>query len=155
MTRRIASVLASLTLFTSCGYHVAGKSDLLPKEIHTNAIPSALTREFIRRTRYRIVADPAEADAVLSGTILQYNSYPILIDQVTGRPSGVQIIAILRVHLQQRDGKVLFEQPAFESRQRYEISADQLAYFEESGQGIERLAQETARSVVSAILEHY
>ena len=171
MTRRIASVLASLTLSTSCGYHVAGKSDLLPKEIHTiaipafgnatarvrfsDAIPAALTREFIRRTRYRIVADPAEADAVLSGTILQYNSYPILIDQVTGRPSGVQIIAILRVHLQQRDGKVLFEQPAFESRQRYEISADQLAYFEESGQGIERLAQETARSVVSAILEHF
>src|SRR5437016_1275452 len=61
-------------LFASCGYHVSGKADLLPKRIHTIAIPafgnattkyklserltSALTREFISRTRYRIVADP-------------------------------------------------------------------------------------------------
>jgi lipopolysaccharide assembly LptE-like protein len=172
MTRPLLFTLVSLALLTSCGYRVAGKSDLLPKEIHTiaipafgnltnrvrfsDAVPTALAREFIRRTRYRIVADPNEADAVLSGAITQYNSYPILIDQVTGRPSGVQMIAVLQVRLTQRaDGKVLFDRPAFEARQRYEISADQLAYFEESGAGIERLAQETARSVVSAILENF
>jgi outer membrane lipopolysaccharide assembly protein LptE/RlpB len=123
VTRRPVVVLASLAMLTSCGYHVAGKSDLLPKEIHTiaipafgnatnrvifsNAVPSALTREFIRRSRYRIVADPNEADASLTGTVLQYNSYPILIDPVSGRPSGVQMIAVLQVRLTQRDGKVL------------------------------------------------
>ena len=26
-------------LFASCGYHVSGKADLLPKRIHTIAIP--------------------------------------------------------------------------------------------------------------------
>ncbi|MEP7364409.1 MAG: LptE family protein [Acidobacteriota bacterium] len=171
MIRRLILALVPLATLSSCGYHVAGKSDLLPKEIHTiaipafnnatsrvrfsDAVPSALTREFIRRSRYRIVADPNEADAVLSGTVLQYNSYPILIDPVSGRPSGVQMIAVLQVRLTQRGGKLLFDRPAFEARQRYEISADQLAYFEESGAGIERLAQETARSVVSAILENF
>lgn len=171
MRRRLLITLAPLIGLTSCGYHVSGKSDLLPKEIHTiaipafgnatarvafsNAVPSALTREFIRRTRYRIVADPNEADAVLTGTVLQYNSYPILIDPTSGRPSGVQMLAVLRVQLTQRDGKVLFDRPAFEARQRYEISNDQLAYFEESGQGIERLSQEMARGVVSAILENF
>lgn len=156
----------------SCGYHVAGKTDLLPKEIRTiaipafgnltnrvrfsDALPTALTREFIRRTRYRVVADPNEADAILSGAITQYSSYPILIDQATGRPSGVQVIAMMQVRLTERaTGKVLFDRPAFEARQRYEISLDQLAYFEESGQAIERLSQETARTLVAAILENF
>jgi hypothetical protein len=80
----------------------------------------------------------------------------ILIDQVTGRPSGVQVIGVLHVRLTERaSGKVLFDRPAFEARQRYEISADQLAYFEESGQAIDRLSQETARTLVSAILENF
>jgi len=51
----------------SCGYHVSGGADMLPKRIHTIAIPAfgnatnnyklseritgALTREFISRTR--------------------------------------------------------------------------------------------------------
>lgn len=167
-----AAMAASLAGLTGCGYHIAGKSDLLPKELHTIAIPafgnlttrvqfsdslpSALTREFLRRTRYRVVADPNEADAILSGAITQYNSYPILIDQATGRPSAVQVIAVMQVRLTERaSGKVLFERPAFEARQRYEISLDQLAYFEESGQAIERLSLETARTLVAAVLENF
>ena len=73
-------LLAACGGFSSCGYHVVGKTDLLPKEIRTiaipafgnltnrvrfsDALPAALTREFIRRTRYRVVADPNEADAI-------------------------------------------------------------------------------------------
>ena len=66
-----------------CGYHVSGHSDLLPTHIKTIAIPAfgnitgryrltdlmprALTREFISRTRYQVVADEKNADAVLKG----------------------------------------------------------------------------------------
>jgi hypothetical protein len=50
---------------------------------------------------------------------------------------------------------VLYERPQFEARQRYEISTDPAAYFEESSAALNRLAQEVSRSIVSAVLEGF
>lgn len=155
-----------------CGYHVAGRADLLPKDLHTIAIPAfanattlytltqslpqAIGREFIRRTRYRIVADPAQADATLEGAVLQYFSYPTVFDASTGRASGVQMILVLDVKLRDvKTGNVLFQRPAMQVQNRYEISSDQAAYFEESDAALERLSAEVARALVSAILENF
>lgn len=172
MRRRDLLLAGGSAASLGCGYHVSGKGDLLPKEIRSIAIPAfenattrvrlndslptAISREFIRRTRYRIVADPNEADAVLNGGVLQYISFPSITDPGSGRLSGVQILVILRVKLSERaSGKVLYERPQFEARQRYEISSDQAAYFEESGQGLQRMSEEVARQLVSAILEGF
>ena len=165
-------VLAAAAALTSCGYHVSGHADLLPKEIKTIAIPAfanltvrhkladrlpaALTREFIRRTRYRVIQDQNQADAILSGAVLSYNSYPTVFDPATGRAAGIQVIVTLQVRLTERaTGKVLFLRESMEARQRYEISTDQVAYFEESSAAIERLSQEVARLLTSAILENF
>jgi hypothetical protein len=40
-------------------------------------------------------------------------------------------------------------------RERYEISIDPLAYFEESEVALERLSKQVAGSIVSAILEAF
>ena len=89
MSNRLCStklwLLAPALLTAACGYHVAGHADLMPKTIKTIAIPAFgnatvtrrlaqlisedLTREFVSRTRYTIVADPQQADAVLQGTL--------------------------------------------------------------------------------------
>ena len=62
----------------------------------------------------------------------------------------------LRVTLTDRaTGKVLFSRPSMEIRERYEISVDQRAYFEESDIALERMNRSTARSLVSAILENF
>ncbi|MGH9659355.1 MAG: LPS assembly lipoprotein LptE [Bryobacteraceae bacterium] len=164
--------LAALALlWTSCGYHIAGKADLLPKSVQTIAVPAfannttrykladrlaaAIVRELISRTRYAVVADPAQADATLNGAVVNYISYPTVFDQSTGRASGVQAHVILSVNLTARDGKALFARPQFEFRERYEISVDQRAYFEESDVAMDRLSRDVARSVVSAILENF
>ena len=42
-----------------------------------------------------------------------------------------------------------------EFRERYEISVDQKAYFEESDPALERLSRNVARTLVSAILENF
>jgi hypothetical protein len=165
-------VLGAALLSPACGYHVAGKTDLLPKEIKTIAIPAfgnvttrykltdripaALTREFLSRTRYRVIADPNEADAVLSGAIVNFFSYPTVFDPNTGRAAGVQMSVFLQVQLQDRKtGAMLFQRPNMEFKQRYEISVDQVAYFEESDVALARLSQEVARTLVSAILENF
>jgi outer membrane lipopolysaccharide assembly protein LptE/RlpB len=163
--------LAALSA-TACGYHVAGRADLVPKSIQTIAIPAfsnittrykltdrlpeAISREFISRTRYHIVADPAQADAVLRGAVLSYSSYPTIFDPATGRASGVQLQVTLRVSLVERaSGKVLFNRPNMDVRERYQISTDPAVFFEESDAALDRASQQTARQVVSAILENF
>jgi hypothetical protein len=156
----------------SCGYHVAGKADLLPRNIKTIAVPAfgnttirykladklpgAIAREFLSRTRYRIVSDPGAADAILQGTVITYNSYPIIFDPATGRASSVQMSVVMDIALRDRTtGAVLFSRSRMEAKERYEISVDPQAYFEESDPALERLSRDVARTVVSAVLERF
>jgi len=166
----IAAVLAAAG--AGCGYHVAGRADLVPKNIKTIAIPAFgnattryalarrlpadITREFISRTHYAVVADPREADAVLNGAVVNYFAYPTTSDPVSGRATGVQVVATLSLSFTDRHtGKVIYSNPRVEYREQYEIPTDPTAYFDESGTAIERLSHDVARDVVSSILEAF
>ncbi|MCW5981143.1 MAG: hypothetical protein KIT09_23875 [Bryobacteraceae bacterium] len=170
--RRAALALAAFLCAAGCGYRVAGRGDLVPREIHAIAIPAfgnattrytltqrlpqAIGREFISRTRYAIVADPEDADAVLEGSVINYFSYPTVFDPATGRAAGVQLILVLDIRLRnRRSGALVFERAGMQVQNRYEISADQAAYFEESDAALERASRDAARTVVSAILENF
>lgn len=168
--RWIALALAVLVA-GGCGYHVAGRGDMMPKNIKTIAIPAfsnrtthyriaqhlpeAITREFISRTHYRVVPETDNADAVLSGAIINITSYPIISDQATGRATAVQLVVRFQVSLRARDGKVLFSRPNLEVHERYEVSEDPNAYFEEGDAGFDRLNRDAAASIVSAVLENF
>ncbi len=167
---RLVGAIVLVLVNAGCGYHVSGKADLLPKSVQTIAIPAftnitaryklperlagSLTREFISRTRYHITADPTTADAVLRGSVLRYDSYVTTFDPVTNRGSSVQVNVTLKLTLVERvTGKVLFERPSMEVRERYEIATDQRAYLEESDAAVDRMSRDLARTVVSAVLE--
>jgi hypothetical protein len=170
MKRRsfLAAAVGSAGL-SGCGYHVAGRADLLPKTLHTIAVPAfanntpryrladrlaqAITREFISRTRYQVVSDPNHADAVLEGGVMNIMTVPITFGANT---TGVQIHVFLRVTLRERlTGKELYNNPNLEYRERYEIAVDPVAYFEESDAALDRLSRQVGASVVSAILEAF
>jgi RNase P/RNase MRP subunit p29 len=167
-----AFVACMILLASGCGYSTAGHADLVPKTIHTIAIPAftnattrykltdqlpeAIAREFISRTRYRIVSDPNTADMVLSGAVLTYTSFPTVIDPTTGRASTVEVHVIMRLNLVERaTGKTLYTRPNFEMRERYQISLDPAAFFEESDAALARASQQTAQQVVSSILDNF
>jgi len=165
--------LAVLLMFaTACGYHVSGHADLLPATVKTIAVPAftnlttrykltdrmpeAVAREFITRTRYRVVPREEAADAVLHGAIISYTSYPTIFDPATTRASGVELHVIIQVSLVERaTGKVLFTRPNFDVRERYQISTDPAQYYDESESALARASQEAARLLVSAILENF
>jgi hypothetical protein len=172
VTIKAAVLIITALLAASCGYHVAGRADLVPKSVQSIAIPAftnvttrykltdrlpeALSREFISRTRYHIVADADQADAILRGSVLSYSSFPTIFDPVTGRASGVQLQVGLRISLIERaSGKVLFNRPNMDIRERYQISTDPTIFFEESDAALDRASQQTARQVVSSILENF
>ena len=167
----VVLIMGSL-LLSSCGYQAGGRGDLLPKTIHTIAVPpftnatnrykitdvmaEAITREFITRTRYKVVPNPDAADAVLRGAVINYTSNATVFDPTTGRATAVDIHVYLRLTLEERaTGKILFTRPNMEVRERYQVSVTPSAFFEESDAAIARASEQTARQVVSAILENF
>ena len=169
--RRPLLAIAAAAL-SSCGYHVGGRATLLPKTVRTIAVPAFgnatpfvrltglltqdVTREFLSRTKYNVVADPAQADAILSGTVVNFINTPIVYNPQGNRATGVQVLLILQLTLTDRHtGQVLFSRPAAEFRERYEIAIDPQQYFNESGTALQRLSRDVSRSVVTQILEAF
>lgn len=167
---RAAVVLLAALSLAGCGYHVGGHGDMLPATLHSIAIPAfgnnttryklteqlpgAIGREFISRTRYRVVTNSSEADAILNGSVANFYSAPTIFDQKTGRAAGIQVSVIMNITLTERTtGKVLYKREGMEIRQRYEVATDQVQYFDESAVALQRLSQEVARQVVSSVLE--
>lgn len=156
-----------------CGYHVAGTQSTLPKSIRTIAVPpfenatirykltdllpQDIGREFISRTKYQIISDPSQADAVLHGSVLSYLAFPTLIDQAIGRTSALQVNVRMAVTLTDRStGKVLFSRPAYEAHERYEASVtNNYQYFDESTSAVQRLSKDVARDLVTSILDNF
>jgi outer membrane lipopolysaccharide assembly protein LptE/RlpB len=166
-----AIVVAALVL-SSCGYHVSGHANLVPKTIKVIAVPefansttnhrlpvlltADVTRELISRTHYTVVTDPDQADAYLRGVVARFDVFPIIFDPTSGRATSVQIVVTMQLTLTDRQtGKVLYSRAGAEFRERYEISIDPQQYFDESGTAIERVSRDVARSMVSGILENF
>jgi outer membrane lipopolysaccharide assembly protein LptE/RlpB len=167
-----SALLLPALMLSGCGYHLAGKADLMPKNIHTIAIkpfhnntqrndlarllPADLSREFISRTHYKIITDEKQADAILEGAITDFVSYSTTSDPNTGRSTGAEVILHLNIYLTERGtGKSLFQRTGYEFRERFEISENAATYFDESSTAVQRIAMSAARSVVTAILENF
>ena len=157
-----------------CGYHTAGHADLVPKTVRTVAVPAftnlttrykltdrlpeAISHELIAHSRFKVVNDPDEADAVIRGAVVSYIAYPVIFsqNQRTGEGSTVvQFSVTMQVSFVARGGKVLYSRPSFQSKEQYEISADPKQFFEESDAALDRLSRDVARDVVSSILQNF
>ncbi|HEY1207706.1 MAG: LPS assembly lipoprotein LptE [Bryobacteraceae bacterium] len=167
----LAATLGFVLLCGGCGYKVAGRGNALPKNIKTIAVPAFtnattlyhladrlpadITREFISRTRYRVVTDPAAADAVLKGSVSKAYSYAVTLDPTTSRASSALIAATIYITLTDRaTGKVLYSRN-MEAHERYEVSPQSRTYFEETDAALGRMSRDVARDAVSAILEKF
>ncbi len=86
--------VSAAILLSSCGYHVSGTASRLPPGLKTidvsafdnrtnqyrieQRMTQAVVREFLERTRYRIVSTEDSADAVLRGEITTLESSPVV-----------------------------------------------------------------------------
>lgn len=167
-----ALVLFAVAVAASCGYHVAGRANALPQEWKVIAIPAlknrtstyrieqrftqALVREMISRTKYRVVPDEKNADAVLEGEVSSLQTTPVLFDPVTTRATLMLVSISVRVRLLDRSsGKLVYQNANLVFRNQYEISTDIPSFFQEEGPGLDRMARDFARTVVSAVLEKF
>lgn len=172
--RRLGTALALglCLLVSACGYHTAGRANLLPEDVRTIAVPgfvnqtqtykiqqiltAAVVQEFITRTHYHIANDASNAaDATLRGTVLSTSTTPLTYDSQTGRAASVLVTVSMKVALTDREGKVLYQNPSYIFREQYQVSSDLSSFFQEDSPALSRLSREFARTLVSNILEGF
>jgi outer membrane lipopolysaccharide assembly protein LptE/RlpB len=164
--------LLLLLINAGCGYHTAGHVVQLPENVKTIAVPAfknetltyrieqmltaSVVREFTTRTHYRILNDTGEdADATLRGTVLSTAASPLTYDTSTGQAASILVVVSMKVTLTDRNGKLLYQNPAYVFREQYEVSQDLSSFFEEDSPAFRRLSQDFARTLVSNILEGF
>ena len=166
-----AAFAALSLLLAGCGYHVAGRATQIPAGVQTIAVPAfvnrtsdyrieqrltaAVVHEFLARTRYRVVARPESADAVLHGEVSSIEGSVMVFDATTGRATTVLVTVRLKVHLDDRSGRALYTNNNFLFREPYEISTDVPSFFQEEGPALDRMGRDFAMRLVSDILENF
>jgi Lipopolysaccharide-assembly len=159
-------------LLGGCGYHVAGRSSHLPAEWQTIAVPAfkndttryrveqrmteAVIREFIARTKYRIIQNEDGADAVLHGEVLSVETTPVLFNATTGEVTTMLVIVHTRVQLvDAKTQKPVYHMDDMTFRDEYQISTDVQSFFQEQDPALERMSKDFASKLVGNVLENF
>lgn len=169
MVRTAAIMLTLATV--SCGYTLVGRGAFLPDYIRTVAIPTfanetsrfeveirltdAVAREFVSRGDFRLVAEPGDADAVLEGTIVNFNTRPVGLGAGQQARNYQVLITTSIVFRDLVENEVIFSNNALLFRDEYELEQDPGALIDFEILAVEAIADEFARSVVSSILEGF
>ena len=156
---------------SGCGYALVGRGSSLPESIKVvqfttleNRTPrveleqrfsAAIARELVSRGRFRVQSSADGANAVLSGTVLAFDLYPVAFDS-QGRATDYQVRVTARVALKTLpDDKALWENPAFTFRDNYQFSATAASYADLENDAIDRVADRFAQSLVTSLLEGF
>ena len=119
-------------------------------------LTGAVVHEFLVDTRYRVVSNAADGDAVLLGTVTGINGVAVVFDQSTGRATTILVTVIMQARLEdRRTGNILYRNDNFVFREPYEISTDVPSFFDESSPAMDRVSRDFARRLVAEIQENY
>jgi len=168
----LLAVLAAVAAVAGCGYRVAGRANTLPATVRTIAVPAfenrtstyrieqrltgAVVHELLVNTRYRVVSNPADGDAVLHGAVVSVGGGVVVFDQSTGRATTILVGVVMQARLEDRlTGKVLYRNDNFVFREPYEVSTDVASFFEESGPAMDRVSRDFARRLVAEMRESF
>jgi len=155
-----------------CGYHVAGRASDLPSGWKTIAVPAftndttqyrveqqftqAVIREFLSRTKYRIVQDASAADAVLHGEVLSIETSPLLFNATTGEVTMMLVTVHTKVTLtDNKSEKAVYQNDDMLFRNEYQISPDVKGFFQEEDPAIQRMSMDFASHLVANVVEGF
>lgn len=134
------AMVSACVWFAGCGYHLAGSGTSLPQDVHSvsvgkienrsrefgieKSLAFAFEREFLRRGLVQVVSDPGGGDAVISGTIRRFETFPVSFD---ANDQALQYQATLLIDLtlrRQRDGQVLWQVHGLREVEEYSVAAN-------------------------------
>ena len=175
MTRLIALMLALTS--SGCGYSLAGRGSFLPSYIQIVGIPQLannstffqieqiltekIRTEFIGRGRYTVVPDAQGADAVVTGAVTAISVQPV---GFTEQQLASRYLFTLTMKIEftdARTSKVLWSNQALTFREEYELTTrsnvalEGATFLSQERTSFERISDDVARTVVTAIVEAF
>lgn len=175
--RKFLAALAASAASTSCGYALAGRGSFLPAYIRVLGIPmfgnatpyqtveqlftQKVRLEFQSSRRYTVVPTDEGADGVVRGEISSISVNPISLTDAQ-LASRLRVTVVVKIAFEDlKAQKVLWENPSLQFSDEYELAnqgtagADVSAFIGNERVAMERLSEDFARTVVSAILEAF
>lgn len=179
---RVTALLALVLLAVAaggCGYSLAGRGSFLPADIKIIGVPQFVNRtqifnletqltqkvrsEFIGRGRYQILPDATGVDALLTGEVSGVSVQPV---SLTAQNIASRYVITMTARVELRDVKantVLWENPGLVFRQEYDAPnagavggvIDPASFLGQDLNALDRMTNDFARSIVSAILEAF
>ena len=110
-----------------------------------------------------MVTDADGGDAVLTGKVMSLEVIPLLYNNTTSS-TGVQTAQATAMLITMRcdvtfmdrlSQKVLYHNDNFVFRNEYELSSDVQSFFQEGDPAVDRMAQDFASRLVTAVTENY
>jgi Lipopolysaccharide-assembly len=173
----ILLVLCAAVTTAGCGYSLAGRGSFLPDYIRTVGIPplvnatpffqveqiltEKLRTEFIGRGRYRVIPDAAAADAVVTGTVTGISVQPVGFTE-NQLASRYQFTLTMNVTFTDtRTNQALWTNSALTFREEYDLSTrsnsalEGATFLSQERSSFDRIADDVARTVATAILEAF
>ncbi|HXH24868.1 MAG TPA: LPS assembly lipoprotein LptE [Vicinamibacterales bacterium] len=173
----LPGLLVLVVAASGCGYALAGRGSFLPDDIRVVAIPPLENRstflqveqvlterirsEFIGRGQYTVVADPAGADAVLTGEITSISVQPAGFTEQQ-LASRYQFMLTMKVAFTDaRTAEVLWSNDSLSFREEYDLTirgdaaVEGSTFLDQERGTFDRIATDVARTVVTAILEAF
>ncbi len=170
---RFTVVLLLLVELSACGYHLVGTTSFLPEDIENlyvenfqnqtrwvdmdQRLMEAMTLEWVRRRRLRLVDSPGQADVVLSGVIMRVAVIPVSYDD-SGLANEYQMSLQTSVQLTDVRGEepeVLWEDKAFSRRTSYVVDPAAEDYFDRQNIAMDVVSKEFSSALVTAVLEGF
>ena len=164
------ALIMLLLPMVGCGYALVGRSSNLPEDVRSvyvetmknqtgrsqidQIVSRALAQEFVSRQRFEVVSNPAEADAILSGTVMSYRVSPVAFLEGRARQYQVQIGAKMEFKRRGSD-EAIWRQDNYLFRDTYEAEISETQFFSQEDAKIEDTAQRFAETVVIDLLEGF
>jgi hypothetical protein len=172
----IVAVALAVLVQSGCGYSLAGRGSFLPAYIKRIGIPlftnsttvfdldrrvtDKVRSEFIGRGKWTIVPDQTGVDGLLIGTITGVTLTPVAFNN---QQQATRYALAMTGSVEFKDlqtNKVLWTNPSMSYREEFDVPAsintlDTTTYFGQDANALDRLSNEFARALVSAILEAF
>jgi outer membrane lipopolysaccharide assembly protein LptE/RlpB len=177
MRIRLTALLLGLAVLaqSGCGYSLAGRGSFLPAYIKRIGVPQftnntavfdlerqvteKVRSEFIGRGKYTIVPDTTGVDGLLTGVISSVTLIPVNFNPGQQATRYALTFSASVEFKDMHTNKVLWSNPSMQYREEFALdptsALDTAAFLGQDVNARERMANEFARALVSAILEAF
>lgn len=175
---RFAPLTLAVVLLAGCGYALVGRGSNIPEDIREvyvqpfenrtqrSLVDQALTRavaeEMVTRQRFAVVASADEADAILSGAVVNFGVIPVTFDP-EGRATEYEIVIAAQIIFRrpgdptegEGEAQVIWSNDRYSFRESYPVDPTAADFFDREDEAIEEAAERFAETMVSDLLEGF